>query len=358
MIILPHRGGRHTSVQEQVSHSIVDSVTKRVKETTLAERGDSGELQEEDREEEEDTGYGEVWSPGDCRTVMDRHKEAVEQEAEEEERGRDITRWEREGWGLWSHVEQGWHEVDGEWKLLFTTYSGRREWLEEDKRRRVLVEGLSIVATPKRKREKKEQGAKGGAKEEGTPEKRQCLERKKMGGGSPNLRRLLVDRRQRQGGNSPGEGSPNHREEEGSEEKRKEETVRRDRKEEEQGGKERKGGGSQEEDDREMRKPERRLGRDAEEEEHADSQGAQEQTNPVLPSSTRSPGWLKPPTKTQKPVKKRKPRKPKIVPKDLTQRTIRIARRRKSEGGEGKGGGNEDRVQGGDSGEWMWGNQY
>ena len=100
-----------------------------------------------------------------------------------------------------------------------------------------------------------------------------------------------------------------------------------------------------------MRKPEGRLDRDAEEEREV-GQGAQEQTSPAS-SPIRNPGWLKPPTKKQKPGRKRQPRKPKMIPIDLTQRTIKISRRRKPGGGEGKEGGNEDRLQGGDSGEWM-----
>jgi len=181
---------------EQVSHCVVNK-KRRVKETTLVERGDSRRQEEEDGEEEEETYYGAVWSPGGWRTGMDRHEEAMEQRTEEEERGGDIVRWERGGWGVWDYIEQGWHEVDGEWKLLFTTSRGRREWLKEDERRRALVEGRAIVAIQKRKRENEEKGAKGGAEGEGTPEKRQCLERKKMGGGSPDLRKFLVDRIQR-----------------------------------------------------------------------------------------------------------------------------------------------------------------
>ena len=51
------------------------------------------------------------------------------------------------------------------------------------------------------------------------------------------------------------------------------------------------------------RKAEGRLDRDAEEEREV-GQGAQEQTSPAS-SPIRNPGWLKPPTKKQKPGRKR-----------------------------------------------------
>ena len=121
-------------------------------------------------------------------------------------------KWEREGWGRWDYTEQGWSEIDGEWKLLFTTNAGRREWLELDRRRRVLVEERAIVITPKRKRDG---GGEGGTGEVGTPEKRRCLGRKRGGGGSPDLRRMLVEEKvlqlQRGQGAVGGQESPEER---------------------------------------------------------------------------------------------------------------------------------------------------
>ena len=80
--------------------------------------------------------------------------------------------------------------------MLFTTRAGRREWLEEEDRERLLAEGGPYMATPKRKREEEEEGATvgGGTEAKGTPEKQRYLERKIGGGGSPDLRRLLAER--------------------------------------------------------------------------------------------------------------------------------------------------------------------
>ena len=125
----------------------------------------------------------------DSQDVLESLKqEAKETRTKEEERKESEKKWEQGGWGTWDYVEQGWHEIGGEWKLVFTTNSGRREWLEEDERRRTLVEGREVIATPKWKREKEDgRSVKGGEAEVGTPEKKQCLRRRKGGGESPEL---------------------------------------------------------------------------------------------------------------------------------------------------------------------------
>ena len=86
------------------------------------------------------------------------------------------------------------------------------------------------------------------------------------------------------------------------------------------------------------------------EEEPRDTLGATGQPKPA--SSTRKLGWLKPPTEAQDPRRRRRPRRNKNQV-DVTQRTIKIARRRKQEGGDGVGG--EVKNLGGGEEEWVWG---
>ena len=107
----------------------------------------------------------------------------------------------------------------------------------------------------------------------------------------------------------------------------------------------------QKEKDRDMRVPGRGPSGDTkEEEELCIARGAQEQPSQVSPS-IRSQRWLKPPSKDQKPWKQRQPRKTKLKEQtDPSQRTIKIARRRKPGGEEGRLGGIEDDSQ--EGGEW------
>ena len=221
--------------------------------------------------------------------------------------------WEEEGWEQWDYTEQRLCESDGGQRLLFTTRARGRQLPEEEERERLLAEVTEEgphVATPKRKRGEEEEGTTvgGGAGVEGTPEKRRCLERKVGGGGSPDLRRLMA-----------GKTNPRPRMGFLEEEQCKE------------------GGG---------RIPGRGTKEERQEEEQCGTMGATEQPNPA--SSTRKLGWLKPPTETQNPRRKRQPRRSKKPP-DVTQRTIKIARRRKQGGGDGAGG--EEENLGGGGGE-------
>ena len=289
-------------------------------------------------------------------------QEAKEERHREEERKEESRTWEQEGWGNWEYREQGWHEIHGEWKIVFTTHMGRREWMEEDRRRTSLEEGRTVVATPKRKREEEEWRAGIGGASVETPEKKRCLGRRGGEGSSPELLRTLVDRSRphteagsEQRGEKEKESCPvtpaprkgdNYRNQE-------EERVRhgaRGGKQGEEGRDMQTGGATQPEGTREVREPGRGPEGDVQEEEKDVPGGALEHPSPAPPVR------LKPPSSKQKPRRKRQPRKPRF-PKDLTQRTIIIARRRRTGREEGRIGGDDGGAEDSEEGEWTWGTQ-
>ena len=114
------------------------------------------------------------------------------------------------------------------------------------------------------------------------------------------------------------------------------------------------GGADWQDGDRDAREPGRGPDGQIQEEETENSRGASE--HPTPSPSAKGTSWLKPPNSKQKPVKRRRKRKPKL-PKDLTQRKIVVARRRKQEGEEGKTGGNSGGAEDGEEEEWTWGTQ-
>ena len=183
---------------------------------------------------------------------------------------------------------------------------------------------------------------------------RRGSERRRGGGGSPELLRTLVSRSKTRpgamarnptpeaGGNSPQQEEEEVENGENGMELRVEERNRE------------MGGAGWQDGDRDARELGRGPDGQIQEKETENPGGAAEHPTPTPSAKGRS--WLKPPNSKQKPVKRRRKRKPKL-PKDLTQRTIVVARRRKQEGEEEKTGGSNGGAKDSEEEEWSWGTQ-